>query len=88
MATIALDKIAAATISATAPAGAPAASSARSARGGFWRRLWDAVIEAQELRAKTYVNGYLAHLTDGELAQHGMTRDQMIRRTRSLMTSL
>lgn len=82
MATIALDKID--TVSATAGK----AVSVATATPGFWRTLWNAVVDAQELRANTYVNGYLAHLTDGELSRLGMTRDQMIRRTRSMMTSL
>lgn len=77
MATIALDKIVA----------APAAKAA-PAKPGILRSLYEAFVEAQELRAATYVNGYLAHLTDAELARHGMTRDQMIRRTRGMMTSL
>lgn len=83
MATIALDKID--TVSAVA--GKTAAATAAS-KPGFWRTLWSTIIDAQELRAHTYVNGYLAHLTDGELSKLGMTRDQMIRRTRSMMTSL
>ncbi|QCK86095.1 hypothetical protein E8L99_10190 [Phreatobacter aquaticus] len=54
----------------------------------FFKNAYDAIVEAQELRAQTYVNGYLAHLTDDELARLGMTRDQMVRRTRNMMTSL
>jgi hypothetical protein len=54
----------------------------------FFKSAYQAIVEAQELRAKTYVNGYLAHLTDDELARLGMTRDQMVRRTRNMMTSL
>ena len=77
MATIALDKITSA---------APAAQA--SGKPGFWRSIYDAIIEAQELRAATYVNGYLAHLSDEELVRHGMTRDQMVRRTRSMMSSI
>jgi hypothetical protein len=84
MATIALDKID--TVSAVAGKTAPVASA--TSKTGFWRTLWNAIVDAQELRARTYVNGYLAHLTDGELSRLGMTRDQMIRRTRSMMTSL
>jgi len=82
MATIALDKID--TVSATAGK----AASGATATPGFWRTFWNTIVDAQELRANTYVNGYLAHLTDGELSRLGMTRDQMIRRTRSMMTSL
>ncbi|MBL8569122.1 MAG: hypothetical protein JNK84_08555 [Phreatobacter sp.] len=84
MATIALDKID--TVSATA--GKIASGASATATPGFWRTLWNTIVDAQELRANTYVNGYLAHLTDGELSRLGMTRDQMIRRTRSMMTSL
>lgn len=76
MATIALDKI-------TSAAPAEKATGKR----GFWGSLYDVVVEAQELRAATYVNGYLAHLSDEELARHGLTRDQMIRRTRSMMAT-
>jgi hypothetical protein len=77
MATIALDKIDTAAVVSAAPA-----------RPGFWRSVYAAIVEAQELRAATYVNGYLAHLSDSELARLGMTRDQMVRRTRSMMSSL
>ncbi|KAF0137341.1 MAG: hypothetical protein FD152_516 [Xanthobacteraceae bacterium] len=77
MATIALDKIASAAPAVEAPG-----------KRGFWRSLYDAIVEAQELRAATYVNGYLAHLSDDELARHGMTRDQMVRRTRAMMSSI
>lgn len=82
MATIALDKIASA-----APA-EKAVTSTKSDKPGFWRSLYNSIVEAQELRAATYVHGYLAHLSDDELAHHGMTRDQMIRRTRSMMASV
>ncbi|AVO43698.1 hypothetical protein [Phreatobacter cathodiphilus] len=77
MATIALDKIASA---------APAEKA--TGKRGFWGSIYDAIVEAQELRASTYVNGYLAHLSDDELARHGLTRDQMVRRTRSMMSGL
>ncbi|MBX9991090.1 hypothetical protein [Phreatobacter oligotrophus] len=87
MATIALDKIAA-----TAPAEkaviATKAAGSTNGKPGFWRSLYNSIVEAQELRAATYVHGYLAHLSDDELARHGMTRDQMIRRTRSMMASV
>ena len=79
MATIALDKIASAT---------PATAAPRRSFRSVLRSVYDAIVEAQEMRAKIYVNGYLAHLSDSELARLGMTRDQMIRRTRSMMTSL
>jgi hypothetical protein len=79
MATIALDKIASANPATTAP---------RRGILSMLRSAYDALVEAQEMRAKIYVNGYLAHLSDEELARHGMTRDQMIRRTRSMMASL
>jgi hypothetical protein len=75
MATIALDKL--------NHQAAPATSRWKS----FLRSGYDAFVAAQQLRAQTYVNGYLAHLSDDELARLGMTRDQMIRRTRSLMSS-
>lgn len=84
MATIAIGNID--TVPAAAAKTAPVATTAPKA--GFWRTLWNALVDAQELRANTYINGYLAHLSDGELSKLGMTRDQMIRRTRSMMTSL
>jgi hypothetical protein len=86
MATITLDKIDTVAANAAAPAAPKAA--ATTAKPGFWRTIYQAMVEAQELRAATYVNGYLAHLSDSELSRLGMTRDQMIRRTRSMMTSL
>jgi hypothetical protein len=84
MATIALDKI----DTVSAAIGKTASASSATPKTGFWRTVWNTIVDAQELRANTYVNGYLAHLTDGELGKLGMTRDQMIRRTRSMMTSL
>jgi hypothetical protein len=78
MATITVDKI----------GSAGEKTPVRRTLGGFFRNAYNALVEAQELRAKTYVNGYLAHLTDDELARLGMTRDQMVRRTRNMMTSL
>jgi hypothetical protein len=86
MATITLDKID--TVSANVAAPVATKSAAATARPGFWRSIYQAIVEAQELRAATYVNGYLAHLSDSELSRLGMTRDQMIRRTRSMMTTL
>lgn len=77
MATITLDKLG----SAATPA--PTRRSWKS----FLRAGYDAFVEAQQLRAQTYVNGYLAHLSDEELSRLGMTRTQMVRRTRSMMTS-
>jgi hypothetical protein len=65
-----------------------AEASAKRSWTSFFKTAYDAIVEAQELRAQTYVNGYLAHLTDDELARLGMTRDQMVRRTRNMMTSL
>jgi hypothetical protein len=87
MATIALDKIAAAAPAEKAVSPAKATGS-NTGKPGFWRSLYNSIVEAQELRAATYVHGYLAHLSDDELARHGMTRDQMIRRTRSMMASI
>jgi hypothetical protein len=86
MATITLDKID--TVSTNVATPAAAKTAAAKAKPGFWRSIYEAMVEAQELRAATYVNGYLAHLSDSELSRLGMTRDQMIRRTRSMMTSL
>lgn len=86
MATIALDKIT--TAAAPSATRSQPAGKARPAKKGFLRTMYDAIVEAQELRATTYVNGYLAHLSDSELGRLGMTRDQMIRRTRAMMTSL
>ncbi|QCI65832.1 hypothetical protein [Phreatobacter stygius] len=77
MATITLDKLG------TDAAPAPTRRSLKS----FLRAGYEAFVEAQQLRAQTYVNGYLAHLSDEELAGLGMTRTQMIRRTRSMMSS-
>ncbi len=87
MATIALDKIASAAPAEKAVITTKTAGS-KADKPGFWRSLYNSIVEAQELRAATYVHGYLAHLSDDELAQHGMTRDQMVRRTRSMMASI
>jgi hypothetical protein len=88
MATIALDKIDTVSANVVATKTAATKTAATKAKPGFWRSIYQAMVEAQELRATTYVNGYLAHLSDSELSRLGMTRDQMIRRTRSMMTSL
>lgn len=87
MATIALDK-AAGIETVAAPRAEARHATGPKAEIGLFRRLWDALVEAQEMRAAVYVHGYLAHLTDAELARHGMTRDQMIRTTRNLMTRM
>lgn len=80
MATIALDK--------TARIETAASEAGKAPRRGFFGHIWDTLVEAQEMRASTYIHGYLAHLSDAELARLGMTRDQMIRHTRNLMTRM
>lgn len=67
----------------------PVSAKAGSGRGvlGVLRAIYQAIIDAQDLRARTYVHGYLSHLSDEELQRLGMTRDEMVRRTRSLMSS-
>lgn len=75
MATVALDQ--------------PATHSPEPARRGFLaflRAAYEAFVEAQRMRAETYANGYLMHLTDRELAERGISRAQTIRTTRDLMS--
>lgn len=52
----------------------------------FLRAAYQAFVEAQRMRADTYANGYLMHLTDRELAERGISRAQTIRTTRDLMS--
>lgn len=85
MATMTVDTIHAGTV-----APADAASGAHTARRGILgvlRAIYQAIVDAQDLRARTYVHGYLSHLSDEELQRLGMTRDEMVRRTRSLMSN-
>lgn len=64
------------------------AASNKGRRGllGTLKAVYQAIIDAQDLRARTYLHGYLSHLSDEELQRLGMTRDEMVRRTRTLMS--
>lgn len=64
---------------------ANAATAKPSAAKSFFAKLFEALIEARRMQADAYLNGYYARMSDAELARLGMTREQMIRMTRSLM---
>lgn len=71
---------------AAAPAANQASGKARRGVLGTLKAIYQAIVDAQDLRARTYVHGYLSHLSDEELQRLGMTREEMVRRTRSLMS--
>jgi hypothetical protein len=73
----------------TIHSGAAATAASNNARRGLLgtlKAIYQAIIDAQDLRARTYLYGYLSHLSDEELQRLGMTRDEMVRRTRTLMS--
>lgn len=52
--------------------------STRSGRGVL-RRAFDRMVEAREMQARRYVNGYLMSMDDATLAAHGVDRDELVR---------
>ncbi|WP_439573288.1 hypothetical protein [Phreatobacter sp.] len=88
MATMTVDTIHAGA-AAPAPSSRTATAPATARRGfvGTLKAIYQAIVDAQDLRARTYLHGYLSHLSDEELARLGMTRDEMVRRTRSLLSN-
>ncbi|MBO6716824.1 MAG: hypothetical protein JJ913_02580 [Rhizobiaceae bacterium] len=50
---------------------------ATNAGRGFFRRAFDAMVEAREKQAQRYVNGALMMLDDETLRTHGVSRDQL-----------
>lgn len=86
MATMTVDTIHSGNIHAGTAAATPTPGKARRGFLGTLRAIYQAIVDAQDLRARTYVHGYLANLSDEELQRLGMTREEMVRRTRSLMS--
>ena len=47
---------------------------------GFFRSMFDAIVEARQLEAELYVNGVLLSLDDETLKSHGYSRAELTRR--------
>ncbi len=50
---------------------------ANTARRGFFRTAFDAMVSAREKQAQRYVNGALMMLDDETLGAHGISRQQL-----------
>ncbi len=48
-------------------------------RRGVLRRAFDRMVEAREIQARRYVNGYLMSMDDATLAAHGVDREELVR---------